>query len=113
MTRIGAYSPATARRVLSSLEELTNAPSQGNKTTTQQGSIFKTPAGGIPAGGEVLCTEQIFDPDNNNVLIDAFTSNATPNQQMIRNIFSSDIGGDRTIVVLRMYGRLCAIAEDC
>lgn len=108
---IGAFNVQTAKRVLSAVNQVEAGVSNGTVIRDQQGSLYRTPQGGIPANESAECTQLWFGSGNE--LIEMPDANGAAIQRTVYNVFSGDIGGDSMIVVLRMYGRLVAIAEDC
>ena len=121
MTRIGAYTPETAKYIHDVINRLvqsgalqTGARMSNPDRSYQQGLAYKTPTGGIPANGKAECTQQTFVSDiESTELIDDTDADGNPIMHDIHNVFGSDIGGDTIILCLWMYGRRVVHAEDC
>lgn len=121
MSRIGAYTPETAAMIADAVNRLMQSgvlrkggriaePNRGY----QQGLCYRTLAEGIPARGKASCTQQVFVRDlDSSELIDATDADGNLIQHEVHNVFGSDIGGDRIVLCLWMYGRRVVHAEDC
>ena len=120
MSRIGAFTPETAAMIAETVNRLMQSGVLRKGATVadttknfQQGLAYKTPTAGIPAGGIAECTQQVFENADSAVLIDETDAEGNPLLHEVYNVFGSDIGGDRIVLCLWMYGRRVVHAEDC
>ena len=73
--------------------------------------LYKTPAGGIPPKGSVMCTPYYVSASGNEVELK--DDDGESQTQTIYNIFSSEIEENTLIIVGEIFGRKVVIAEDC